>query len=183
MIDFAFEFSRLSGQLLSGRLNVSTDLVSNFESMIGASLPEGYARFLRLFGGSKICSQCLCIQREDISTEFFFGFFDRSESASIEDDFDELGIAPDAISFAQDAYGGQFLLFLTQPMRGNVFYYDTEGEEDFLDDPAWRTSGIKLTDLGKLNSDHTGTRLFANFYYLANTFEEFFANCQPVGRH
>ena len=156
--------------------------IDALETNLKVTLPESYRCFLQNFSNRTITALTPCPRNEGLYIERFHGFdVDHDAAACDYLDFDEVYIAPNAISIASDAFGGQFLMFLNTNAKERIYFYDTEGEGgDFQEDDSWLENGLSFDDLPKFDDADEKPQAFVNLTFIAPTFMELMALLAPM---
>ena len=139
------------------------------------TFPDDYRCFLLNFSDHDVVVTTPAVRLDGLYVERFYGF--PTSYASDKSDvlqFDEVYIAPDAVSIGEDAFGGRFVMFLNESAIGRVYFYDTHGEGgDFQEDDSWLETGMSFEDLPKYDNKEDRPQAFVNFVFIAPTFTEF----------
>ena len=151
--------------------------IDALENNLKVTLPESYRCFLQYFSNRTVTALTPCPTNDGLYIERFHGF-ELEHDAETYDyvEFDEAYTAPDAISIASDAFGGQFLMFLNANANERIYFYDTEGEGgDFQEDNSWLENGMSFEDLPKFDDVDEKPQAFVNFTFIAPTFMDLMA--------
>jgi hypothetical protein len=170
------------------------DLVATFEDETGLQLPADYRDFLSRFGGWS--GSCLCPIREPCPcgspavVEGFLGFM-RPEERRLSCDVRGLRLLADIpsnfVPIADGVFGGMIWLKLADPGSGCVYFHDGEGRSAWAEE----TFRERFPALAEQIAEYLVMRRHAelpakpegheNLYFLAESFSDFLAACEPDG--
>ena len=182
-IDFDQEMNRLNAKPLNGRSDPSEKRLRELETVLSVQLPESYRVFLAKFGKYSVVANFECNTLPGAYIELFYGF----PSATDDDlesvfEFDEIGIAPTALTIGCDLFGNQIVMFLAEPLNERVYVHEHDGGADFLDDPNWQEAGLSWSDLPKYDHSPDKPGAFQNLHFVAESFESFIKLLRPMSR-
>lgn len=168
------EMKRLNATPLQKRIDPSESRVRQLESSIGVAFPSSYREFLSKFGRYSVNAGIACKTLPGAYISYFYGFPDDDDAQLNPDcEFNELNLAPTAITIGSDDWGNQIVMFLDDGLHGRVYVYEHDGGADFRDDPHWQRSGLSWGDLQQYDESDSKPPPFANLHYAAPDFLSF----------
>lgn len=98
--------------------------IDQLEATLGVKLPPEYRYFLERYGDCRIVAAFDCKTMAGTYIEWFHGFRSHGEEDGPTEvhSFDELGIAPEAITIGSDSFGNLIAMFLNDALNGKVYY-------------------------------------------------------------
>lgn len=172
---------RLNATPLQRRIAPSDSRLQQLETSIGGALPSSYRQFLARFGKYSVNAGIDCKTLPGAYIAFFYGFPDDDDAEQNPDcEFNELELAPTAITIGSDDFGNPILLFLDDGLHGRIYVYEHDGGADFRDDPNWQRSGLSWADLQQYDESDLKPQEFANLHFAAPDFLSFLESLGPT---
>ncbi len=168
------EMSRLGVATQFDNSGQSDLRIAQLENALGTRLPMEYQYFLQKYGDIRIDASFDCKTMPGTYIAWFYGFRSTSEDGPTEVyHFDELSIAPVAITIGCDDFGHLIVMFLNGALNGKIYFYVHDGFADFKDDPDWQSSGLSWQDLSSFDESEEKPDAFQNLHFVADNFIAF----------
>jgi hypothetical protein len=178
---FETEMKRLSATAMGRRSNPTDSQLRQLEGVLGISFPVDYRHFLTNFGRFSVRAETPSKTLPGAYIEYFYGFPEQgSTDPESVGEFDELGLAPTAVTIGCDLFGNQFVMFLDEQMKGRIYVHEHDGGVDFMDDPDWKSSGLNWNDLPQYDDSSNKPEAFQNLHFIAPSFSDFLGALRPI---
>ncbi len=175
--------ARLGARPLSGRSDPTDARLNQLEAVLGVQLPESYRKLLTRYGRYSVVAGFDCETLSGAYIEFLYGFPESDKDDSVSTvHFDELMLAPTAITIGCDLFGNQIVMFLDDALRGRIYIHLHDGGVDFLDDPDWQASGLSWKDLAMYDYSKNKPDAFQNLHFIADSFDDFLKMLRRIER-